>query len=876
MTALSSGPEPQPTPLLDAAVSYGGRGWKVVPFCWVEDHDDIALCSCGDAECPCPGGHLVEGLTLDDATSAHDEIVTLWSVYPMANIALVTGGTSAVIVAHFAMKLVPPAAHSFLMPLIAQCCAVSLHDGDERLSFFIAAGPEELAPIGHVCAGLRVSAGGELVMLPPSRTPTGRVRWEEEQVTQLARSPWRMASLGELVRGVLGDASQPGEGELGERVESAPTSVEPDVATSPHALRDAALAYAARQWPVIPLHGCNDDGSCKCADGPLCPMPGEHLIDGMTVADATTDPGKILAWWRDAPGANVGVATGALSGLVVLGYHIDTIPPDLRAILDQILIVAPPLVQARGDARVDAYFALDAGGDDAVGGLENGFAVSADGDLVAAPPSRLPGGVLAWNGALPAALPRVPWNVRDLPAVVDDATVLRRRRPEAVRPLPPVSVQRTAPAAVFNTTIASGSMPIVRRMSEVEPEVLQWLWPLYVPYGTLVVFQGHPGGGKSTLAIDLAARVSTGAPMPMSSERTEPCSVLLLAGEDDLGAVVRQRLEAAGGDLERVFTISGMEGRHDDLPRRVSLARDVPAIEAVCREHDVRLVIIDPMMEFVDGVDTNSDPAVRQAFAPLAALAQREGLAVILIRHLVKRGTGLAMHKGSGSIAFAGLARAVVDVTTTPDGPVLRVVKSNLGPFPPPLHFSLAPTATSLGGSVARVEWLGEVEEAPAEARQTAPDKAAEYLAERLAAGPVAMKTLVAEAAPLGIRQRALETAKSALGVVATRAGKASVWALPAPEARKPATARGDCGVAELADDDEDDFDDDFEDEQPRNSAGVHGDGGVAELNRDDAQLDDAEDALEDDGGRNTADRVADDGLAALTAGGAAAVEDDA
>ena len=193
MTALSSGPEPQPTPLLDAAVSYGGRGWKVVPFCWVEDHDDIALCSCGDAECPCPGGHLVEGLTLDDATSAHDEIVTLWSVYPMANIALVTGGTSAVIVAHFAMKLVPPAAHSFLMPLIAQCCAVSLHDGDERLSFFIAAGPEELAPIGHVCAGLRVSAGGELVMLPPSRTPTGRVRWEEEQVTQLARSPWRMA-----------------------------------------------------------------------------------------------------------------------------------------------------------------------------------------------------------------------------------------------------------------------------------------------------------------------------------------------------------------------------------------------------------------------------------------------------------------------------------------------------------------------------------------------------------------------------------------------------------------------------------------------------------------------------------------------------------
>src|SRR5262249_33786593 len=85
------------------------------------------------------------------------------------------------------------------------------------------------------------------------------------------------------------------------------------------AKRDAALAYAARSWPIIPLHGIRD-GSCACIT-PDCTSVGKHPV-GMLVPhglkERSTDEATIRRWWTHQPGANVGVVTGAPSGLVVL------------------------------------------------------------------------------------------------------------------------------------------------------------------------------------------------------------------------------------------------------------------------------------------------------------------------------------------------------------------------------------------------------------------------------------------------------------------------------------------------------------------------------------------------------------------------------
>ena len=79
----------------------------------------------------------------------------------------------------------------------------------------------------------------------------------------------------------------------------------------------AALAYAARGWQVIPLHGCAHpahtplaQGRCTCG-APDCARPGKHPRTRGGVHDATTDAAIIRAWWTQWPDANIGIALPA-------------------------------------------------------------------------------------------------------------------------------------------------------------------------------------------------------------------------------------------------------------------------------------------------------------------------------------------------------------------------------------------------------------------------------------------------------------------------------------------------------------------------------------------------------------------------------------
>lgn len=85
-------------------------------------------------------------------------------------------------------------------------------------------------------------------------------------------------------------------------------------------LLDAALLYAERGWKVFPLHHV-EEGRCSCTR--LCTSPGKHPRSRNGFKDATTDPNTIRAWWKKWPHANIGIATGSTSGIVVLDIDID-------------------------------------------------------------------------------------------------------------------------------------------------------------------------------------------------------------------------------------------------------------------------------------------------------------------------------------------------------------------------------------------------------------------------------------------------------------------------------------------------------------------------------------------------------------------------
>ena len=77
----------------------------------------------------------------------------------------------------------------------------------------------------------------------------------------------------------------------------------------------AALRAARRGWPVLPLH-YPKGGHCSCGNR-RCSSVGKHPLSAHGVHDATTNESTIRDWWKRSPKANVGIATGKKSELII-------------------------------------------------------------------------------------------------------------------------------------------------------------------------------------------------------------------------------------------------------------------------------------------------------------------------------------------------------------------------------------------------------------------------------------------------------------------------------------------------------------------------------------------------------------------------------
>jgi putative DNA primase/helicase len=82
-------------------------------------------------------------------------------------------------------------------------------------------------------------------------------------------------------------------------------------------IKKRALSYARRKFRVVPIHTARN-GSCACSKGRTCERAGKHPITQHGVKDATTKRDQIRRWWTTTPKANIGIATGNKSGIIVL------------------------------------------------------------------------------------------------------------------------------------------------------------------------------------------------------------------------------------------------------------------------------------------------------------------------------------------------------------------------------------------------------------------------------------------------------------------------------------------------------------------------------------------------------------------------------
>ena len=148
----------------------------------------------------------------------------------------------------------------------------------------------------------------------------------------------------------------------------------------------AALAYAARGWPIIPLHGCAHpahaplaQGRCTCG-APDCAHPGKHPRTRGGVHDATTNAATIRAWWTQWPDANIGIALP--ENAIVLDVDGGE---GLASLSGKHL---PPTVCARTGRGYHYYFRIPKGAARNATGLRPGLDVKTAGGYAVAPPSR--------------------------------------------------------------------------------------------------------------------------------------------------------------------------------------------------------------------------------------------------------------------------------------------------------------------------------------------------------------------------------------------------------------------------------------------------------------------------------------------------------
>jgi AAA domain len=335
---------------------------------------------------------------------------------------------------------------------------------------------------------------------------------------------------------------------------------------------------------------------------------------------------------------------------------------------------------------------------------------------------------------------------------------------------------------------ANGEVPaeVGRLLSIVKPERVEWIWRGRIPKGKLTIIEGDPGDGKSTLTADMAARKSVGRPWP-DGEECEVGGVVLCSAEDGLADTIRPRLDAAGGDPERVLALATVPD--GDSERLLSIPKDLAILRRGIERVGATLVVIDPLSAFLSGkVNTHRDADVRRALAPTAKLAEDTGAAIVVVRHLNQTNGGNPLYRGQGSIGIVGAARCALLVARHPEDEgrrVLASLKSNLAEPAPSLNFVLVESAN---GS-ARVEWKGETTlsaaallSAPTDPEErSALEEAVEFLRDGLGSGPVESKQVRKDARAAGITDITLKRAKSALGV---RSKKQSTgpWAWEIPE----------------------------------------------------------------------------------------------
>jgi len=301
-------------------------------------------------------------------------------------------------------------------------------------------------------------------------------------------------------------------------------------------------------------------------------------------------------------------------------------------------------------------------------------------------------------------------------------------------------------------------------MSTVGVETVNWLWWPYIPLAKLTLLEGDPGVGKSWVSLAIATAISLGKGL-LGMEMREPARVLIATAEDGLGDTIRPRLNDMKADVNQIDAIK------DVLDFSNS---GLTILEGYIKQVKPALVVIDPLVAYIGArVDMHRANETRAILATLANMAERNGCAILAIRHLTKGGTMKPIYRGQGSIDFAAACRSMLMAGCDPENEQKRGIvhiKSNLAPKGKAIGFELRDGLFYWTGE-SDLTWQRILSAEDMDSK-SARDEAADFIREELKDGPVEAAQVWRDAREAGLSEITVKRTKAMLGVITQRHGE--------------------------------------------------------------------------------------------------------
>jgi AAA domain len=239
------------------------------------------------------------------------------------------------------------------------------------------------------------------------------------------------------------------------------------------------------------------------------------------------------------------------------------------------------------------------------------------------------------------------------------------------------------------------------------PQPVSWLWQQRLPLAGITLLDGDHGLGKTLLAHQIAAAVSSGTSMPDGTP-TIRGGVIIVTPFTDPSTTQLQLLTSLGADLSRIEILSFVPNQDPPPPqahqfppsvsRPFSLPKDLSHLFAAIERVDARLILFDPFIYLLSSQHRYTNRHLCHLLTDLNQFLLTHNIACLLVRNCRAKGGHAKPSALEQSDHFLTIATSRLLLAPDPMQPehiLLSHALSRHSPLTPTLACQIQPLPTN-------------------------------------------------------------------------------------------------------------------------------------------------------------------------------------